>query len=69
MLEVFHTIHGVTGFEVSDAEHVLVTEYAPDASIVDRPVFGNVMGLSLGSACTFRLRKSDFSDDAAGRLC
>ena len=41
-------------------EQVLVTEYAPGAPIgwhKDRPVFGNVMGLSLASPCTFRLRR------------
>lgn len=62
LLEVFRKVQGITGFAVPDLEHVLVTEYAPGAPIGwhrDRPVFGNVMGLSLASACTFRLRKSD----------
>jgi alkylated DNA repair dioxygenase AlkB len=62
LLDVFRKVQGVTGFELSDVEHVLVTEYAPGAPIGwhrDRPVFGNVMGLSLGSSCAFRLRNSD----------
>ncbi|MBR1251763.1 alpha-ketoglutarate-dependent dioxygenase AlkB [Bradyrhizobium sp. AUGA SZCCT0169] len=38
---------------------VLITEYAPGAAIgwhKDRSVFGDVVGISLLSACTFRLR-------------
>jgi len=41
-------------------EHALVTEYAPDAGIGwhrDRPVFDDVIGISLGAPCRFRLRK------------
>lgn len=41
-------------------QQVLVTEYAPSAGIgwhKDRSVFGDVAGISLLSACTFRLRK------------
>ena len=40
--------------------HVLVTEYAPGAPIGwhrDRPEFGEVVGVSLLSPCTFRLRR------------
>ena len=40
--------------------HALVTEYTPDAAIGwhrDRPVFGDVIGISLGSACRFRFRR------------
>jgi alkylated DNA repair dioxygenase AlkB len=62
LLEVFPKVHGVIGFAVPDLEHVVVTEYAPGAPVgwhKDKPVFGDVMGLSLASACTFRLRKSD----------
>lgn len=62
LLEIFRKVQGVTGFPVPHLEHVLVTEYSSGAPIgwhKDRPVFGNVMGLSLASACTFRLRKSD----------
>jgi alkylated DNA repair dioxygenase AlkB len=45
----------------SDAlQQVLVTEYAPGAAIgwhKDRSVFGDVVGVSLVSPCTFRLRR------------
>jgi len=40
--------------------HALVTEYAPGAAIGwhrDRPVFGDVIGVSFGSACRFRFRR------------
>lgn len=40
--------------------HALVTEYAPGAPIGwhrDRPVFGDVVGVSLASACRFRFRR------------
>jgi alkylated DNA repair dioxygenase AlkB len=40
--------------------HALVTEYTPGAAIGwhrDRPVFGDVIGVSLGSSCRFRLRR------------
>jgi alkylated DNA repair dioxygenase AlkB len=41
-------------------EHALVTEYMPGAGIGwhrDRPVFDDVIGISLGAPCRFRLRK------------
>ncbi|ABC93413.1 hypothetical conserved protein (plasmid) [Rhizobium etli CFN 42] len=41
-------------------EHALVTEYAPGAPIgwhKDKFVFGRVIGISLLSSCTFRLRR------------
>lgn len=44
----------------SDLQHVLVTEYQPGAAIgwhKDRSVFGDVIGISLVSSCTFRLRR------------
>jgi alkylated DNA repair dioxygenase AlkB len=40
--------------------HALVTEYAPGAPIGwhrDRPVFGDVIGVSFASACRFRFRR------------
>jgi alkylated DNA repair dioxygenase AlkB len=40
--------------------HALVTEYAPGAPIGwhrDRPVFGDVIGVSFVSACRFRFRR------------
>jgi alkylated DNA repair dioxygenase AlkB len=44
----------------SDLQHVLVTEYQPGTAIgwhKDRSVFGDVIGISLVSPCTFRLRR------------
>jgi alkylated DNA repair dioxygenase AlkB len=41
-------------------QQVLITEYTPGAAIgwhKDRSVFGDVIGISLLSACTFRLRR------------
>lgn len=41
-------------------QQVLVTEYSPGAAIgwhKDRSVFGDVVGVSLLSSCTFRLRR------------
>jgi alkylated DNA repair dioxygenase AlkB len=41
-------------------EHALVAEYAPGAAIGwhrDRPVFGEVIGISFASACRFRFRR------------
>jgi alkylated DNA repair dioxygenase AlkB len=48
------------GLEPAALEHVLVTEYAPGAGIGwhrDRPEFGTVIGVSMGSACPFRFRR------------
>ena len=46
--------------EPADLQHVLVTEYGPGAAIGwhrDKGVFGEVVGISLLSACQFRLRR------------
>jgi alkylated DNA repair dioxygenase AlkB len=46
--------------EPADLQQVLVTEYRPGAAIgwhKDRSLFGIVIGLSLLSACRFRLRR------------
>ena len=51
---------GLAGREPSHFQHVLVTEYAAGAGIgwhKDRPEFGEVVGVSLVAACTFRLRR------------
>lgn len=48
------------GIAPDDLPHALVTEYAPGASIGwhrDRPEFGDVLGVSLGAACRFRMRR------------
>jgi alkylated DNA repair dioxygenase AlkB len=61
LLECYREVAAATGFVLPNLQQVLVTEYGPGAPIGwhrDRPAFGEVMGLSLGSSCTFRLRKS-----------
>jgi alkylated DNA repair dioxygenase AlkB len=48
------------GVAPRDLQHVLVTEYSPGAPIGwhrDKAVFGDVIGISLLSSCTFRLRR------------
>src|SRR3954454_20075986 len=48
------------GMRASELQQVLVTEYRPGAAIgwhKDRSVFGDVVGVSLLSACLFRLRR------------
>jgi alkylated DNA repair dioxygenase AlkB len=43
-----------------DFPHALITEYSPGAAIgwhKDRPDFGDVVGISLLSPCTFRFRR------------
>jgi len=45
---------------VADLQQLLVTEYAPGAGIGwhrDKAVFGDVVGISLLSPCTFRFRR------------
>lgn len=48
------------GLGPDDLPHALVTEYAPGAAIGwhrDRPEFGDVLGVSLGATCRFRMRR------------
>jgi alkylated DNA repair dioxygenase AlkB len=48
------------GFEPDCLQHVLITEYRPGAAIGwhrDRANFGDVVGVSLLSPCTFRMRR------------
>ena len=48
------------GIESSHLQHALVTEYSEGAAIgwhKDKAVFGDVIGVSLLSSCTFRLRR------------
>jgi alkylated DNA repair dioxygenase AlkB len=49
------------GIPASELSHVLVTEYRPGAAIGwhrDKAVFGDVVGVSLLSSCTFRFRRN-----------
>lgn len=60
LLAAYERLQATTGFGLRRMEQVLVTEYAAGAGIgwhKDRPVFGEVMGLSLASPCTLRLRR------------
>ena len=53
---------GFAGIRPAELQHVLVTEYAEGAGIGwhrDKGVFGEVVGISLLSACTFRLRRKN----------
>jgi alkylated DNA repair dioxygenase AlkB len=48
------------GMRPTDLQHVLVMEYGPGAAIGwhrDKEVFGQIVGISLLSSCTFRLRR------------
>lgn len=48
------------GVDPAALQHVLVTEYSPGSAIGwhrDKDVFGDVIGISLLSPCTFRLRR------------
>jgi alkylated DNA repair dioxygenase AlkB len=48
------------GLAPSELQHVLLTEYSPGATIgwhKDKAVFGDVVGVSLLSACVIRLRR------------
>lgn len=48
------------GMQPDELQHALVIEYGPGAAIGwhrDRPEFGDVVGISLLSACVFRLRR------------
>jgi alkylated DNA repair dioxygenase AlkB len=48
------------GLKARSLEQALLIEYSPGASIgwhSDRPVFGDVLGISLLSSCTFRFRR------------
>ncbi len=48
------------GLEAADFQHVLLTEYAAGAGIgwhKDKPMFAEVVGISLRSPCVFRFRR------------
>jgi alkylated DNA repair dioxygenase AlkB len=60
LLPVREQAAAFAGLDACDLQHVLLTEYRPGAAIGwhrDRPEFGDVVGISLLSACTFRLRR------------
>ncbi len=62
--EFFHPVREkaarFAGLDERAFKHLLVTEYEPGAAIGwhrDRPIFGEVIGVSLLAECTFRFRK------------
>jgi alkylated DNA repair dioxygenase AlkB len=60
LLPVRERAAAFAGLSASALEHALLIEYGPGAAIGwhrDRPVFGDVIGISLRSPCTFRLRR------------
>jgi alkylated DNA repair dioxygenase AlkB len=51
---------GFAGFDPQELQQALVTEYSPGAAIgwhKDKAVFDQVVGVSFGAPCTFRLRR------------
>jgi alkylated DNA repair dioxygenase AlkB len=61
LLELREVAARFADMEATALQHVLVMEYGPGAAIGwhrDKAVFGEVIGISLRSACTFRLRRA-----------
>jgi alkylated DNA repair dioxygenase AlkB len=64
LLPVRQAAAAAFGVDGASLEQALLLEYPPGSSIGwhrDRPVFGDVVGISLLSACTFRLRRKSRS--------
>jgi hypothetical protein len=60
LLPIRESAAGFAGLAAASLAHALVTEYRHGAGIGwhrDRSVFGNVIGVSLGSACRLRFRR------------
>jgi alkylated DNA repair dioxygenase AlkB len=60
LLPLRDKVAGFIGQPVDRIRQVLVTEYEPGAGIGwhrDKPMFETIAGISLGSDCTFRLRR------------
>jgi alkylated DNA repair dioxygenase AlkB len=60
LLAIRKTAAEFAGIDPSNLQQVLLTQYPPGAAIgwhKDRSSFGQVIGISLLSACTFRLRR------------
>ena len=61
LLELREHAARFASMEPSQLQHVLVMEYGPGAAIGwhrDKSVFGQIVGVSLLSPCTFRLRRA-----------
>lgn len=62
LLPVREAAARLAGLTPADLQQALLIEYPPGAQIgwhKDRPVFDTVVGISLLSSCTFRLRRRD----------
>lgn len=60
LLSLRERVAAFAGLEPDRLVHALITEYRPGAAIGwhrDRPVYEDVIGVSLSSPCTFRLRR------------
>jgi alkylated DNA repair dioxygenase AlkB len=60
LLPVREAASACFGIESASLEQALLLEYAPGSTIGwhrDRPVFGDVVGISLLSCCSFRFRR------------
>ena len=60
LLSLREVAASVGGLAPTELQHVLVTEYSEGAAIGwhrDKDVFGDIVGISLLSPCTFRLRR------------
>jgi alkylated DNA repair dioxygenase AlkB len=60
LLPIRNAAAAFASMDASRLQHVLLTQYPPGAAIgwhKDRSVFGQVVGISLLSVCTFRFRK------------
>lgn len=72
LLRLRDVVSGLAGLPAGRFEEVLVTEYPAGAGIgwhADAPMFGTVIGVSLRSACRFKMRKmKDHSEVAAYML-
>jgi alkylated DNA repair dioxygenase AlkB len=62
LLPLREIVAGFASLVAADLQHVLITEYPAGATIgwhKDRPAFGEVIGVSLASGCTFRFRRKE----------
>jgi len=62
LLPVREAAAAAFGIDGASLEQALLLEYPPGSTIGwhrDRPVFGDVVGISLLSACTFRFRRKE----------
>jgi alkylated DNA repair dioxygenase AlkB len=71
LLPLRHRAAAFAGLVPEALEHALVTEYVPGAAIGwhrDRPIFGDVVGISFSAACRFRFRRRRGGDWQRGAV-